>query len=295
MSKPVFFALPGNETLADSLVRALGGDRGEAEIRRFPDQESYIRILSDVGGRDAVLVCTLDRPDPKILQLLFLAGELSQLRAQSVGLVAPYLAYLRQDTRFHPGEALTSMQFARIVGRHLNWLVTIDPHLHRYHALDEIYDVPATALHAAPLLADWVGKNVESPVIIGPDAESEQWVRAAAERIGCAFSVLKKIRHGDRDVEVSIPDVERFGERTPVLFDDVVSSGQTMIEVIGHLRAAGTKPPIVAVVHAVFAGEALKAIRTAGAAQVVSTNTIPHETNVVDVTALLAEGIRPFL
>jgi ribose-phosphate pyrophosphokinase len=122
------------------------------------------------------VLCTLHEPNPRFLPLAFITDTLRELGAASVGLVAPYLAYMRQDARFEPGEAITSTSFARLVSRQFDWLVTVDPHLHRWHALADLYAIPAVALQAAPLLAAWIRANVGDAVLIGPDEESEQWV-----------------------------------------------------------------------------------------------------------------------
>src|SRR3546814_2878173 len=91
-----------------------------------------MRLHSAVAGCDAAVVCTLARPDDQFLQLLFAARLLRESGARSVQLVAPYLAYMRQDRRFHDGEALTSRQFAQLLSAEFDGLVTVDPHLHRY-------------------------------------------------------------------------------------------------------------------------------------------------------------------
>jgi phosphoribosylpyrophosphate synthetase len=71
-------------------------------------------------------------------------------------------------------------------------LVTIDPHLHRYASLDEIYRVPSRLLHAAPMLADWIRDHVDRPLLVGPDEESAQWVADVAGRAGAPHAVLRK-------------------------------------------------------------------------------------------------------
>lgn len=294
MTKPLIVALPGNEALADALCGAFDGDRGALEVRSFPDGETYLRHESSVDGRDVVLVCTLDRPDTKFLPLVFAAAAARALGAVSVGLAAPYLAYMRQDRAFNPGEAVTSAIFAETLSRHIDWLVTVDPHLHRRKSLDEIYSVPALALHAAPLLSDWIAANVAQPILIGPDSESEQWVAAVARDASSPHIVLEKTRRGDNDVTVSVPEVARWHDRTPVLVDDIVSTARTMIETVGHLRAAGMKAPVCVAVHGVFADDACGALKRAGAARIVTTNTIPHATNAIDATDLIAGGIRQF-
>jgi ribose-phosphate pyrophosphokinase len=274
------------------LASGLNAELARAEFRRFPDGERYARFDTGVAERSVILVCTLDRPDEKFLTLMFAAMNARTLGAARVGLVAPYLAYLRQDKRFRPGEAVTSAHFAHLLSGGLDWLATIDPHLHRFNALDAIYPIATRVLHAAPFVARWIVKNVSQPLLIGPDAESEQWVGAIAGQCGAPHIVLEKRRRGDRDVEISVPDMGVFKDRTPVLADDIISSGRTMVETLLQLKAASMAPATCVGVHAVFRSDVHDALRTAGAARVVTTNTIPHETNDIDVTPLLVEGVR---
>jgi ribose-phosphate pyrophosphokinase len=289
---PLLFTLPGNERLASLLAPLIGAESGKAVLRRFPDGETYWRYETPVAGRSVALLCTLDRPDDKALPLLFAAAAARDLKAARVGLIAPYLAYMRQDHRFQPGEAITSGTFAKIVSGEIDWLVTVDPHLHRRSSLDEIYSVPSRALHAAPLIAQWIGDNIEKPLLIGPDRESEQWVAAVARGAEAPHIVLRKVRRGDRQVEVSVPDLAPWRERTPVLVDDIISTGQTMIVTVKHLKNTGLPPPVCIGVHGIFAGNALEELTQAGAARVVTTNTIAHASNGIDISGLLAEAVR---
>lgn len=305
--KPILFALPGDEALAQALAQQLDAEIGRLSLRRFPDGETYLRIQSglsepsepkepkELTGRSVILLATLDRPDEKLLPLLFLAGTARELGAASVGLVAPYLAYMRQDQRFLPGEAVSSVIFARLLSDAVDWLVTVDPHLHRYHSLDQIYSIPSRVVHAAPAIAGWIRQFVAEPLLVGPDAESEQWVSAVANAAGAPYIVLQKIRRGDQEVEVSIPELARWQACTPVLVDDIISTARTMLETVGHLRRVGLAPPVCIGVHAIFAGDAYEALSAAGSARVLSCNTIAHASNVIDLSALLAAGVRKML
>lgn len=287
---PLLLPMPGNEALAAALGRAQGWPVGTIETRRFPDGESYVRIATEPGARPVVLVCTLAHPDEKILPLLFAAGTARELGAPQVGLVAPYLAYMRQDRRFKPGEALTSLHVARLLSQAFDWMITVDPHLHRYRALGQIYSVRTRVLHAAPLISDWIGKNVAQPLIIGPDSESEQWVGAVAKGANAPYSVLDKVRHGDRDVRITLKDMRAWAGCTPVLVDDIISSGRTMIEAVRLLKAAGWPPPICLAVHGIFADASDRLLAEAGA-RVVTANTVPHASNALDVGPLLGEAL----
>ena len=292
---PLVLPLPGNGDLAGRLARRLSAEVGALTVRRFPDGESYVRLHSDVGGRSVVLVCTLDRPDDKLVPLYFLAATARELGAARVGLVAPYLAYMRQDTRFQPGEGVTSAQFARLLSSTVDWLVTVDPHLHRVASLADIYRVPAVTVAAAPAIAAWLRAHVAEPLVIGPDSESEQWVRAVADAAGAPHVVLAKVRRGDRDVEVSVPEVDRWRGRTPVLVDDIISTAGTMIETVGRIRRAGLADPICIGVHAVFASDAYSELLAAGAARIVTCDTVLHASNAIPLDEPIAAQVRPLV
>lgn len=295
VAPPLLLALPGNEGLAEALATELGGELGTVDVHRFPDGETLVSIGTPVTGRSVLLAATLHRPDDKLLPLLFLAATARDLGAARVGLVAPYLAYMRQDRRFREGEGVTSRYFAHVVSEAVDWLVTVDPHLHRHESLTDIYTVPGVAVRAAPAISAWIGAEIPRPLLVGPDRESAQWVLAVAEGAGAPALVLEKVRHGDRAVEISVPDVERWRDHTPVLVDDIISTARTMIETVAHLRRAGLAPPVCVGVHAVFAGRAYEDLMAAGAGRVVTCNTIPHPSNAIDLTERLAHGVRSAL
>ena len=290
----ILFALPDNKELTKTLLGKLKAEMGELTVRRFPDGESYLRILSGVKDKKVVMVCTLDRPDDKLLPLYFLSNIAKELGAKCTCLVAPYLAYMRQDKIFHSGEGVTSRYFARLVSGFADSLLTVDPHLHRIGSLDEVYHIPTKVVQAAGHISKWIKENLDNPVLVGPDSESEQWVSEVAKNAGAPFLVLEKTRHGDRDVEVSVPQVEAYRNHTPVLVDDIISTARTMIETVGHLKKAGMKAPVCVGVHAVFSGDAYWDLLNAGVEQVVTCNTIPHASNAIDVSDLYVDFIQNF-
>lgn len=288
--KRLIIPLPGNEDLAQAIATAGNFRLGALETRKFPDGESYIRFLDDVAGCDVDFICTLAQPDDHFLPLVFAADAAREFNARSVNLITPYLAYMRQDKRFNTGEAITSRSFARLVSSSFDRLITIDPHLHRYHALSEIYTIPATSLASAPVLAAWIGANIKSPLLIGPDEESEQWVSEIAQLSGAPFTVLRKTRFGDRNVEIHMGDLSQWQDRTPVLVDDIASSGRTMTEAARQLAQQGLPKPVCVVVHGLFAEDAYQRL-CAVAENVVSTDCVPHISNAISVAQLLAHAI----
>ena len=286
----IVLTMPGSERLG-RIAGDLHGATGAVEVHRFPDGEGRVRITGPVEGEDAVLVAGLERPDEKVLPLLFAAATARDLGAASVGLVAPYLPYLRQDRRFHAGEGVSARYFTGLLSRSVDWLVTVDPHLHRNPRLADLFSIPAQAVHAAPLLAGWIRRHVEAPLILGPDAESIQWVASIAQLVDAPHDVFNKRRTGDRRVALTLPDLSTHSGRCPVLVDDIISSGGTMAAAVRALRAAGWPAPVCLAVHGLFAEGAHAVLRSAGAAAIVTCNTIPHPSNAINVQGLLVDAV----
>jgi ribose-phosphate pyrophosphokinase len=291
-------AVPGSEALASRLGDKLGLPVHQPEFRQFPDGEFYLRISESVAGQDVILVGCLHRPAEKFLLVALLAATARDLGARRVGLVVPYLAFMRQDSRFKPGEGVTATYFGKLMSSAVDWLVTVDPHLHRLDSLAHIYSIPTTIARAAPAIAAWIRAEVAHPVLVGPDAESVQWVSAVAKECGAPFVILEKTRRGDRDVSVSSADGRSWngrGPETPVVIDDIVSTGRTMVEATRQLRAAGSQAPMCIGIHAVFADAVHDDLIAAGARGLVTCNTISHASNRIDVDAPIIEATRNYL
>ena len=295
----ILVAGPGDAALARALAGHTGGRLASGSLRHFPDGELYVRIDTPLAGEVVWIVSTLHPANERILPAYLMGCTARDLGAKRVFLVAPYLAYLRQDHRFRDGEGITSHYMSRLLSTVFDGLVTVDPHLHRIDSLAEIYEIPTRVVGSAPRLAEWIRKHVEMPALFGPDAESEQWVRRVAEVLDCPWMVLTKQRRGDRDVSVSsiaAADAARAGidpkRHQPVLLDDIASTGRTLIEAVGSLAQGGYRVPVCAVVHAVFAADAYDDLSAAGPARVISCNTIAHSTNTVDVLDLVASAME---
>jgi ribose-phosphate pyrophosphokinase len=245
-----------------------------------------------------VVLRGLHQPNERLVQLLLTAKTARRLGAKRLALASPYLAYMRQDIEFQPGEAISQRIVAGFLGELFERVVTIDPHLHRIASLDEVMPgSKGVALTAAPLLgqyiaAQWAG--AARPLLVGPDEEALQWVQAAGEVTGLDGFVCRKTRRGDRDVEVELPDVDITG-REVVLIDDVASTGHTLVQAAQALRARGVVAIDVAVVHALFGGDALERLSAAGIRRVWSTDAVPHSSNVVTVAPMLARAIADVL
>lgn len=289
--QPLLFALPGAEHLAHGLAALHACVPGELELHRFPDGESCPRFHAALAGRHVVLAACMGEPDAKLFELYLCASIARELGARSVGLLLPYLPYMRQDSIFAEGQGTSALHVGRLLSSCADWLVTVDPHLHRIHQLSDAYQIPATVASSAFALADWIRDNVDRPMIVGPDWESAQWVEHVAQLVGCPSMVMEKQRHGDRQVSISMGQSVPVAGHTPVLLDDIASSGRTMAGAVERLLEAGTQPPVCLVVHPLFGTGALDLLERAHARRIVSCNTLHHSTNGVDICPALAAGM----
>ncbi|MGB6229065.1 MAG: ribose-phosphate diphosphokinase [Litorimonas sp.] len=285
----ILVAFPEMMPLAERLAPALGAEPRVLDWHHFPDGESLISLPGHLEGADVALLATLRDPDRLALPLRFAAATAREMGARRVGLIAPYLGYMRQDRRFEARQAVSAPLFAQFLGESFDWLVTVDPHLHRIARLQDVFPMPAMRAVSAPLLATWISTNLPDAVLLGPDSESQQWVAEVARLAGRPYEVLRKVRSGDRSVDVSVPESAALREGTPVILDDIASSGVTMARAVERLLAAGTAAPVCLVIHAVFADGAQDTIMSAGAAGIISTDTIPHSTNVIGIVDILSE------
>ncbi|MEW5757275.1 MAG: ribose-phosphate diphosphokinase [Pseudomonadota bacterium] len=279
---------------AARLAAALGIAHQQIECHRFPDEEVRVCLPEQLPAH-ILIYRSLDRPDPKLIELLLTCKTARQLGTQRISLIAPYLCYMRQDVAFHPGESVSQ----RVIGEFLAGLVedvlTIDPHLHRTHALaGAIPAQRAVACTAAPLIGDFIAQRFQAPLMLGPDSESQQWVQTIAEGRQLEWAVAEKTRLGDRAVRITLPEVS-FTGKDVVLIDDVISSGHTMIEIAAQLKSHGIKSLHCIVTHALFAGDSYQRMLRAGFNGIWSSNSIPHPSNAIPLAGLIASKVRELL
>lgn len=290
MTAAALHVFAGAELPAARLAAMLGLASAPITVHRFPDGESLVRVAET--ATTALVYRPLDDPNVKLIEVLFAAAALRDRGARRVMLIAPYLGYMRQDIAFRPGEAVSQRVIGKLLAGAFDGVLTIDPHLHRVHALDEVMPgIAAIAATAAPVLAAAIDRQ-GAPVLAGPDSESRQWVAEVARIAGLPFIVGTKLRHGDRDVEIAFPDAGAVAGQPVVLVDDLVSSGRTLIEAATVLRAAGAARIDALAVHCLASAEDIAAMHAAGIASIRATDTITGPVADLSVAPVLAQALR---
>ena len=286
----VVLGFPEHQLPAERFAKAAGLDYADIQTHSFPDGESLVRLPKRLPPH-VVLYCSLSDPNRNLIELELAMATATRLGAERLTLIAPYLCYMRQDKAFHPGEAVSQRVIGDLLARRLDTLITVDPHLHRTHRLGAAVPVRyAKAVSSATVLADWVAGRMSEPLLVGPDEESEQWVRSVARQGGYDYCVARKERLGDRDVHVELPDYG-FSGRNVLLIDDVASTGHTLAETAKQAVHSGAADVSVLVTHALFVDGALERLKDAGVSDISTTDSVPHATNCVHLDRLLADAL----
>ncbi len=280
-----------SKQLAKSIAKKLKAEYSELTVKHFPDQELYIKFETNLKNKEVILVQTLFPANEAILEVILAGQTARELGAKKLTLVAPYLAYIRQDKRFSSGEAVSS----KIIGKLLDFfdkVITIDPHLHRFKSLKEVFHTNTKKLTANELIKEYISKNYKSPVIIGPDEESFQWAEEIAKEIGANAAILKKKRFSPTKVKVIIKSPIDLKNKDIIIIDDILSTGHTIEEAIIDIKSQKPKSINVIAIHGIFADKKIYQKIRSECKTVITTNTIETIHSKIDVSGLIADSLK---
>jgi ribose-phosphate pyrophosphokinase len=279
---------------ANRFAAAIGVGYADIGRHQFPDGETRI-TLPPVLPEQLIIYQSLNDPNAKLVELLFAAKTARRNGVKNLTLVAPYLCYMRQDTAFSLGEAISQTIVGEWLAQHFDAVLTVDPHLHRVHRLADAVPVKnAIALSAAATIGEFLRAQNRPLFLIGPDAESAQWVSVAAAAAGCEFGVCHKVRHADRVTTVELPEISLAGASV-VLVDDIVSSGGTLMSAARVCLAKGAVRVDAGVVHALYGDLVSAELASSGITNIWSTDSVVHPTNAIPLACLLASGFKDFV
>jgi ribose-phosphate pyrophosphokinase len=289
----IIHSLPSSSRDAAGLASQLGIPVREIGIHAFPDGE--IRVTAGPAAPTTILYASLDRPNEKLIALAFAADALRRGGAKRLILLAPYLCYMRQDAAFRDGEAISQRVIGALIVGCVDRVITVDAHLQRTPDIAAVFPgIASDNLSAMPAIAAALRKTDLDPatVVVGPDAESESWVRDLASRLRLSHLVAQKTRRGDRSVEVGLPDRTSIAGRPALIVDDIVSSGGTIIACARALTSAGATRIDAVVTHALFPEELCRPISQSGIRSIRSTTSVPHSTNAISLDNLFIDALQ---
>lgn len=268
--------------VAEDLSKKLNVPMANTISKRFPDNEFYVRILDDISN-DHVIIVQTTYPDPNIVELLILQNAVKEAKAKEISVVIPYFGYARQDTKFQDGEPISAKAMAHHIGLNADRVITVDPH--KEYILD-FFPTSAHSCSAITEIAKYL-KNKKIDMILAPDKGALNRAKKASEIMECDFDYMEKTRIDGKTIEIKPKKLDSKNKNVAII-DDIISTGGTMAKSIEHLKKYGAKKIFVACTHGLFAGGAIKKIKTAGAVEIISTDTIQGPYSKVQISPIIS-------
>ncbi|MFC4601470.1 ribose-phosphate diphosphokinase [Cohnella hongkongensis] len=296
-SKLRIFSGSSNPLLAGKIADNLGVPLGKIKLSRFKSGEVYVHYEETIRNCDVFLVQSLSHPiNDYFVELLVMIDAAKRASARTINVVLPYYGYARQERKAAPREPISAKMVADVlttVGAHR--IVTIDLHA---PAIQGFFDIPVDHLTALDLISDYLkSKNIRNPVVVSPDAGRASTAEKLANQLDCSFAIMIKKRpaHNESVITHVIGEVEGF---TPIIIEDMIDTGTTIVNVVEGLKERGAEDPFVCATHPLFSDPALKRLDHPSIKEVVVTDSIllPEERSdrfkVISVAPMLAEATR---
>ncbi|RUS45635.1 ribose-phosphate pyrophosphokinase [Cohnella sp. AR92] len=296
-SKLRIFSGSSNPILAENIAHQLGLPLGKIKLSRFKSGEVYVHYEETIRNCDVFLVQSLSHPiNEFFVELLVMIDAAKRASARTINIVLPYYGYARQERKAAPREPISAKMVADVlttVGA--NRIVTIDLHA---AAIQGFFNIPVDHLTALDLLSDYLkAKNITHPVIVSPDAGRASTAEKLANHLDSPFAIMIKKRpaHNESVITHVIGDV---AGRTPIIIEDLIDTGTTIVNVVEGLKERGAEDVFVCATHPLFSGDAIKKLDHPNIREVVVTDSIAVPSScssrfkTLSVAPMLAEAIR---
>jgi len=284
---------PASKDLGERVSALTGFGNVPVSFKVFPDGESYVRLEGSVQDQNVAIVQTTSPPqqDGRLIQLALIADAAKRGGASKVSAIVPYLAYARQDKMFLAGEGISIETVARMLkASGIDELITVN--IHSESALQK-FPFPARTLSAIPLLAEYfVEKGFKGAFALAPDKGAMHIAKQAQEVLAGNAGHLDKQRDRYTGQTKQTAEGLNVSGQSVIIFDDIISTGGTIVGAARILREQGAKHVFCACVHGLLIGDAEKRILDTGVEEIVSTDSVPSTSSKVSLAPLLSEELK---
>jgi len=275
-----------SQRLSKELAKVLKAKYAKTEIKRFPDDECYVRIDEDLDGEDVFVVQTT-WPDKNIVELFLLQDAVRQFEVSSLTTVAPYFGYARQDKQFKPGEPISARALARLIQVQTDEFFTVD--VHAPSVIDWFDQVPARNIFAYPAIGRHLkAKGIE--LVLSPDEGRAENAKRVAEVVGCESDYLVKERIDGETVQMEPKSLSVKGKKVAIV-DDIISTGGTIAKAAEQLRKHGAAKIYAACTHGVFAKGGLAKLKGV-CDEICASDTIENPATCISVASEIAKAAK---
>ena len=281
-----------SEELARKVSKKIKANLIKSEVKVFPDGESKITLKGKFLKNKTIVIQSVYPPvDTNLIHLFSMISKAKE-NSNEVIAVIPYLGYARQDREFLPGEIVTMKVLGSLFkGLGLSKIIVID--IHSKIGLKQ-FKITSENLTAIPDLVKYFKKiKMEDPLIVSPDQGGKERAEKFAKEANLDFIALQKFR--DRKtgkVRIKNGDLDNVEGRDLILVDDMISTGGSIVKATEFLKKQKCKRVFVACTHALLINNAEKKIKSARVTKIISTNSIPGKTSIVDIADTIVKAIK---
>ena len=291
LSKLSVIAGKSSEEIAKRLSRKIKANFVKSQIRVFDDGESKITLSGKISKRKSIVVQSIYPPvDTNLIQVLSLISKAKEISSEVIAVI-PYMGYARQDREFLPGEIVTMKVLGKLFkGAGASKIIAVD--IHSMIGFKH-FSIKTKNVSAIPELVQYFKKlSLKNPLVVSPDQGGKERAKEFAKELGSEYIALEKKR--DRKtgkVQIKTKNLDEVVNRDLILVDDMISTGGSIVKATQFLKKQKCRKVYVACTHALLMNDAEKRIKKAGGTKIISTNTIPGKTSIVDISNTIAKAI----
>ena len=272
---------------------------GKSEAFKFPNDNTFVRILENVRERDVFVVQPICSPvNDNLMELLIMIDAAKRASAGRVTALIPYYGYSRTDKKDQPRVPITARLVADLLtAAGADRMLTVDLHAGQ---IQGFFNIPVDELTAVPLLVDYFKeKGLDDLVVVAIDIGISKRARDVAERLDAPLAIVEKRRDGNKAIAESLNVIGDVRGKNVLTFDDEIDTGGSTIAAVNALLDRGAKKVFSCVTHPILSGVASDRIENSTIQELVITDTVPSsgkrlngKIKVLSVAPLLGEAIR---
>ena len=283
------FAGNAHPSLATDICDYLEIPLARAEVFKFRNDNTFVRLLENVRGEDVFIVQPTAAPvNDNIMELLIMIDAAKRASAARVTAVIPYYGYARTDKKDQPRVPITARLVADLLETAgASRVLTVDLHAGQ---IQGFFNIPVDELTATQMIASYVSrKNLDDAVVVATDVGISKEARDLATRLGLPLAIVEKRRTGNDDSVEMLNVIGDVRERVAITYDDEIDTGGSLLQAVSALMEAGARGVYSCATHAPFSNHAIERLDAAEAIlEVVVTDTIavPEDARIPKLTVL---------
>jgi ribose-phosphate pyrophosphokinase len=285
--------------LAKAICDYLGIPLGQAEVFKYKNDNTFVKILENVRERDVFVVQSLGRPvNDHLVELLIMLDALKRASAKRITAVVPYYAYSRSDKKDQPRVPITARLVADLITvAGANRLLTVDLHAAQ---IQGFFNIPVDELTALYLLSEYfLKKDLKESVVVATDIGITKRARDLGARLNSPLAIIEKRRIGNVDKTETLNIIGDVDKETAIIFDDEIDTGGSLVNAAEIVKKNGAKQVYFCATHPVFSDGVSERIARSSVNEVVVADTIPvplekrnNKIKVLPIAPLLGEAIH---